>query len=105
MKPTKFKHQNIVFGKGQKEYQQLPALKIDTPEGNVITCWKLTFWDRIRVLFLGRVWLNLMSFNNVVTPSYMSTDRKDLYSVPDDDLPIKDKVKNRFIRLKTKLKK
>ena len=37
MKPISFKHQNIIFGKDQPEYQQLPALKLTTPQGEVIS--------------------------------------------------------------------
>ena len=39
MKPVEFKHQNVVFAKDQPEYQPLPALRLDTPEGEVISCW------------------------------------------------------------------
>lgn len=40
MKPVEFKHQNIVFAKDQPEYQPLPALRIDSPTGEVVSCWK-----------------------------------------------------------------
>ena len=55
MKPVKFKHQNVVFAEDQPEYQPLPALKINSLEGFVITCWKLSFRERLRILFLGRI--------------------------------------------------
>lgn len=84
MKPVEFKHQNIVFAKDQPEYQPLPALRINTPEGEVISCWKMSFSERLRVLFTGRVWLSLMSFNKPLTPSYMAVRRKEVYSHPDD---------------------
>lgn len=93
MKPVKFKHQSIVFAENQPEYQPLPALRLDGPEGNVISCWKLSFKERIRVLFFGRVWLNLMSFNQPLTPSRLATDRKEMFSHTDDNLPIYNKLK------------
>ena len=55
MKPVEFEHQNIVFAKDQPEYQPLPALRIDSPEGEVISCWKMSFKERMKVLFFGRV--------------------------------------------------
>lgn len=88
MKPVEFKHQNIVFAKDQPEYQPLPALKINSPTGEVISCWKLSFSERIKVLFLGRVWLSLMSFNKPLTPSFMSVNRKEVFSHPDDLVPL-----------------
>ncbi len=84
MKPIKFKDCNATFAKKQPEYLPLPALKIDNDEGHVITCWKMTWRERIKVLFTGRVWLSLMSFNKPLTPSYMSVHRKDVYSIPEN---------------------
>jgi len=86
MKAVEFKHQNIVFAKDQPEYMPLPALRIDSPQGEVVSCWKMSFKERIKVLFFGRVWLSLMSFNKPLTPSYMSVNRKDVYSHPDDSV-------------------
>ncbi len=85
MKAVKFKHQNVVFAKDQPEYLPLPALKIDSPTGEVISCWKLSFKERVKIIFTGRVWLSLMSFNRPLTPSFMSVDRKKIYSHPDDE--------------------
>jgi hypothetical protein len=84
MKPIEFKHQNIIFAKDQPEYQPLPALRIDSPSGEVISCWKMNFKERIKVLFTGRVWLSLMSFNKPLTPSFMSVNRDAVYSISDD---------------------
>ena len=84
MKPVEFKHQNIVFAKDQPEYQPLPALRIDSPEGEVVSCWRLSLKERLKVLVFGRVWMSLMSFNKPLTPSYLAVDRKDVFSHPDD---------------------
>ena len=84
MKPVKFKHQNIVMGKNQPEYTPLPALKIKSLEGEVISCWKMSFFGRLKVLFTGKVWLNIVTFNHPVTPSFMSVNRKDCFTVPGD---------------------
>ena len=84
MKPIKFKHQNVVFAENQPEYQQLPALKLDTSEGEVISCWKMSFKERLKVLFTGKIWLSLMGFNKPLTPTYLSVNRKDVYSHPGD---------------------
>lgn len=85
MRPINFKHQNVVFAEDQPEYQPLPALKFDTPQGEVVSCWKMTFKERIKVLFTGKVWLSLMSFNKPLTPSIVAVNRKDVYTHPDDD--------------------
>jgi hypothetical protein len=84
MKPIEFKHQNVIIAKDQPEYMPLPALRIDSIQGEVVSCWKMGFKERIKVLFSGRVWLSIMSFNKPLSPSFMSVNRKDIYSHPDD---------------------
>jgi len=86
MKPSKFKYQNTVFAKDQPEYQQLPALLLDTPNGEVISCWKLSFKERLQVLLFGKVWLSLMTFNKPLTPSYLAVNRKEVFSHSDDSI-------------------
>lgn len=85
MKPVKFKHANVTFAKDQPEYQPLPALRIDSPNGEIVSCWKLSFLERIKILFTGKIWLSLMSFNKPLTPIYMSVHRKDVYSTPEEN--------------------
>ena len=77
MKPIEFKEQNIVFAKDQPEYNPLPAFRDE--KGEVITCWNLTFRERLRVLFSGKIWLSLLSFNKPLTPSFMTTKKNDLF--------------------------
>lgn len=84
MRPIEFKDHNIVFAKDQPEYMPLPALKIDSDQGEVITCWKMSFRERLKVLFTGRVWLAMLSFHKPLTPSFLSVDRKKVYARPDE---------------------
>lgn len=78
MKPTNFKEANVVFAKDQTEYQPLPAFKADSPQGEVVTCWKLSFGERLRILFKGEIWLCLLSFNKPLTPSFMTTKKSEI---------------------------
>ena len=86
MKPVEFKYQNVVFAKDQPEYMPLPALKLDTPNGEVISCWGLSFKERLKILFFGKIWVSLVSYNKPLTPSYISVNRKDVFSHTDDDI-------------------
>lgn len=83
MTPKKFKEANVTFAKDQPEYQPLPAFRSDSPQGEVITCWNLTFRERLRVLFKGEIWLSLLSFNKPLTPSFMTTKKSDLLITDD----------------------
>jgi hypothetical protein len=93
MKAVKFKDQNVIFAKDQPEYQQLPALRLDSPNGEVVSCWRLSFMERVKIIFTGRIWLCLLSFNGPLTPSLMSVNRKDVYSRPSDSITLKWKIK------------
>ena len=92
MKAKDFKHQNVVFAKDQPEYKPLPALrvtvphlKLGDPSGHVVFCMGLTFSERLRVLFLGKIWVSLMTFG-ALTPSYHTTHRREVYSIPSDEV-------------------
>ena len=98
MKAKEFKHQNVVFAENQPEYTPLPALKIKSKQGEVVFCMGLSFYERLRVLIFGEIWVSLMTFNNPLTPSFHSTIRKDVYSHPDDNI-------NQFRRFIDYLKK
>lgn len=78
MKPKTFREVNIVFAKDQPQYQPLPAFRADTPNGEVVTCWRLSFRERLRILFKGEVWLGLMTFNKPLTPSFMTTKKSEI---------------------------
>ncbi|MEE9451072.1 MAG: hypothetical protein V3V72_13565 [Ignavibacteriaceae bacterium] len=96
MKALNFKHQTVVFAEDQPGYLPLPALKLEGKEGYVIFCRGLTFWERLRVLFLGKIWVSLMTFNKPLTPSFLSTNRKDCYSHPDDKTSVISELIKKF---------
>jgi hypothetical protein len=81
MIPTTFKDQNCVFAENQPEYQPLPALKINDKYGSVITCWKMSFKERIRAFITGKIWISEASFNKPLTPISAMADKKDIYTI------------------------
>lgn len=72
MKPIKFHGSNVVFAENQNEYQPLPAHRNEF--GEVTSCWKLTFRERIKILFRGKMWLMMMTFNNPPQPVFPMAD-------------------------------
>lgn len=81
MKPVKFKEQNVIYAEDHPIYQPLQALKIKSAEGQVISCWKLSLNEQIRIFFTGRIWVSLMSFNEPLTPFFLSTKKSDHFKV------------------------
>jgi len=82
MKPVKFPEQNVVFAEDQPEYLPLPAYKDPAPEGQVISCWKLSFKERLTILFKGHLWVSLMTFHKPLTPSYFTVNKSDIFKDP-----------------------
>ena len=81
MKPIKFKESNTELGKDQKEYGTLPAYyDSEDKNGIAITCWKLNFFDRMRALFYGKVFIAVWTFNRGFSPIYTTMKKKDLFN-------------------------
>lgn len=79
MKPIKFKESNITFGVGQEGIKELPALLL--PEhGEVISCWKLSFKEVLRLLLTRRLWLCVATFDKPLQPLFMSTRSEDIFT-------------------------
>lgn len=80
MKAIKFKEQNCTFAENQPEYLSLPAFKVKEPEGRVIFCMKLNFIEKLRIIFTGKIWCSLMTFNKPLTPSHFTTKKSDYFN-------------------------
>ena len=68
MNPIKFKQCNVEMAKDQEEYRTLPASIIPGPYKEVISCWKLTWKERIKILFTGKLFLSMLTFNGPLQP-------------------------------------
>ena len=78
MKPIEFKEQNVVYGKDQPEYMPLPALKFD--DGAVVTCWKLSWKEVIKLVFTRKVWHSMLTFNKPLQPTLLTIDKGELFT-------------------------
>lgn len=57
---------SVVFAKDQPEYLQLPAIK--SACGRVTTRWRLDWRERLRVIFSGDLWLQVLTFGEPLQP-------------------------------------
>ena len=73
MVPVEFPEQNTVIAKGQPEYLGLPAYL--GPDGHMVSCWRLSVWERIKILFTGRLWLEALTFNKPLQPLFMGVEK------------------------------
>lgn len=72
MKPIAFPGHNCVFAKDQPEYLPLPVFK--TENGTVVSCWQLTLKERLKILFTGKMWFTMLTFNKPLQPQRPSVD-------------------------------
>ncbi len=72
MKVIDFKECNTVYAEDQPEYLPLPAHKSD--DGVVTSCWGLNIKERLKVLFSGKIFLQVLTFNKPLQPLKMVTD-------------------------------
>ena len=71
MEPIEFPKQTMVWAKNQPPYLPLPAF---VNERETITCWKMTWKERIKVLFKGQLWLRQMNFSQPLQPQAPSIE-------------------------------
>jgi hypothetical protein len=74
MKPIKFKGHNLVLAENQEEYHPLPVCDERTPEGTKVSCWQLTWKERILILFTGRLFISQFTFGHSYQPILPMTD-------------------------------
>jgi hypothetical protein len=55
MKPLEFKGVNLVLAKDQPQYIPLPVCYEGGTEAKMTSCWKLSFLERIKLLFKGKL--------------------------------------------------
>ena len=72
MESIYFEECNTEIAKNQDEYMPLPAHV--NSDGIVTSCWKMTWTERVRVLFSGRVFLSIMIFHRPLQPQRMTVD-------------------------------
>ena len=71
MEPIEFLGHNIVIAKDQPEYRGLPAYVV----GDATTfCWKLTFKERLKLLWTGELWHTVLTFGRPLQPQLPSVD-------------------------------
>ena len=72
MKIYKFKECNFEYAKDQPEYLPLPCYRYK--DGEVVSCWSLDWKERLKVLFSGKIFLSILTFNHPLQPQKISVD-------------------------------
>lgn len=83
MKPIQFPDVNNVYAKDQPQYLPLPVhYDILDSQRTVTSCWRMTFWQRLKTLWTGCIWVQQMTFGSPLQPQRVSVDKPKLPFVP-----------------------
>ena len=74
MKIIEFPEQTILIAKDQPEYFPFPAFEAGGDDGKIIGCWQLTFRERLKVLFTGKIWHYILTFNKPLQPQMLGVN-------------------------------
>lgn len=79
MNLVSFPEQTVVFAEHQPEYLPLPAHRFaGDPEGRIAFCWRLTWRDRLIVMWRGVLWHQVLTFNQPLQPQLLGTDKPEM---------------------------
>jgi hypothetical protein len=68
----------VVIAKDHPEYIAIPAHQFGDAEGRIAFCWGLTWRERLRVLFTGRIWHQVLTFNKPLQPQKLTVERPEM---------------------------
>lgn len=68
----------INFAESQDEYNTLPGYRAE--DGTVLTRWRLTWRERLQILFSGNLYLWMMTFNKPLQPVMLQVETPKLES-------------------------
>lgn len=78
MNIAEFPEQTTIYAKDQPQYLPLPAHQFPGEQGRIVFCWKLTFRERIRLLFSGTLWHEVLTFRQPLQPMKLALEKPDM---------------------------
>jgi hypothetical protein len=75
MTPIDFPGTNVLLGKGQPQYQALPAHCDHSTERVMTTCWELSEVELAQIKLTGRLWIQQLTFGRPFQPMLPSTTK------------------------------
>jgi len=79
MKPIKFEEQNIIFAEDQEGFEPLPAFYNRLgQEGEVVSCWNLSFKERVKLLFTGTLWHSIATYHGPPQGTFMTVNKNEI---------------------------
>lgn len=84
MKPIPFTGVDTTYAKDQPEYNPLPCLALHDDKGAILICWELSLKERIMLLFTGKLWQTMLTFNRPSTPQQFHIPKPEITWLTED---------------------
>lgn len=92
MCPIEFPEQTVVFAKNQPPYRPLPAHRVESDTtGRMTCCWQLTWGERFMLFITGRLWQQVLTFQQPLQPQLLLAS-KPILKNPDAEMMVSGKV-------------
>lgn len=78
MNLIEFPEVTTVIAKDQPQYNPLPAHRFQDAEGRIACCWKLTWPERLKLLWRGVIWHQILTFNQPLQPQLLTVEKPDM---------------------------
>lgn len=76
MQLVEFPEQTVVIAANQPDYLPFPAHRFSgDPQGRIAACWKLGWRERLSVLLTGKVWQQILTFNQPLQPQLLTAEK------------------------------
>lgn len=75
MNLIEFPEQTIVIAKDQPQYRALPAYLFGDPDRRIACCWQLTWRERFKLLFTGKIWHQILTFGGPLQPQLLTIEK------------------------------
>lgn len=72
---VEFPEQTVIYAKDQPQYRPLPAHQVGDADGSIICCWRLTWRERLAVLFTGTIWHRILTFHGPLQPQLLTVEK------------------------------
>ena len=67
-----FPQRTVIIAENQPEYIPMPAWRDpQDPAGRIICCWQLTWRERLKLLFTGKIWHHILTFRGALQPQLL----------------------------------
>jgi len=68
----------VLVAEHQEEYMVMPAIFLHDNTGTILTRWRLTWKDRLKILLTGNIWVWMMAFGQRIQPIKLTADKPEV---------------------------